>query len=1128
MPASKNILIPLSMVLTLILTGCDLPKPRESSRSGGASFTIERIEGSWGESDYHPSFSVPSARLLNLKVCLKDLARSRPLSGQEFEVVEASSNRVADAQGCVSWSERIEFDYLADSAYLQLDRTLAARGLARGSVIAHIGINPWMHGEPQLPVVDLDKVRVDNLLQGEVAQSRLRGQNAEGPARRRLWLEDGRMLVTDDRLVAGGFNITYQITGVPRLILTRMNGERHLEPLSRGRFDIDVLLIHQDLVNGREVRRVFGVQQLSGVEMVNDQLPIRAPFLLPEVPRAGQLFIGLRIKPLDAPAGLEGFTGVYPIGDYRNIRTGGFIRISALAASQPNFSIESFVTERETLANVRPLVSPSGERLTPLAGPSAPSSMATDLLGQNPHYQRASVEIEHLQFTPLQRGREQGQNREIRYRIKACLRSGVDQETLTARPFQVTLFRTDDSQPARTLRINTDNTSCLYWDESHEYNTYQCQRYVRGFVEIRNDDLGLNQRVEYFMNPWEFDGHLALDARDIARTQALTLECQEGRRLSARLHLDNYTFSTVSYDYDVDQGLNLSVRKRVLFRAEPQVLIYTSLSRGIEERRALRDGPYLLRLLVLRNKDYDSENTYVTHADRLINVIGGRISAEVDLSTADLKAMGNRNTLVVQIHAADPEKIEIDSEGRLSLKSGVSSPVDAILTTSELTAPAFRGNITLNQESHTGPLEVVDQSQAAQLLAGQNLRGSPDPTNWLDQLIRRGLETRATQLSPLSRLEPGATYARQRDHSYIAPSSFRGTLSSLAQGLKVTAEEYVRVSPALLFRPNAWTELKRDAQGEVTAQDIHRLVRGEIDVDMAKRLCLVYAYEILGDRVRPAAHRGLVHGCWRRILRHGANQVFAVSRREMVHGLTRAEFVGGVPTNLSVASAFSIAKAESESFTIRRTVGVNGGLNFKKFDFLSVGISGGMSLDWATSESETATNAISVTENAYLSVRETRFRLHLSAVEKCAIIRLHPRVFARPSFWQLTADLSFLDAFRADLEPVEVAEAAQRALMVCSENVERAPQVRQESYYLIYQDAQGGDVQDSGDARNRPFFVALRGHSDYRRFVNLIRGTAQTPPDADASTLDDTYLIQFLEAHFSQSPASPGHLILEN
>lgn len=1122
MSASKlNVKTSLVLAFAFVLSACDLPAPKErDGAEGGANFNVASVEGSWGETETHQKFSIPRSRLLNLKACLKDLARSRPLSGQDFEIQEVALTRTADAQGCVTWSEKLEFNYFSESKYLRLERRIVAKGLARGGVTVALGVNPWSHGESTQQVVDLDKSRVDGLVSAPAeVRAHLLGEAAGARAERRLWLEDARLVVTDDRLTAGGLRLTHQLVGTPKLVLSKMNGERALEPLSRGTFDVDVHLVHQDVAQGQEIRRVFAAQKLTGVEMSNESLALRAPFLLPEVPKSGQLFIALRLQPVDAPAGLLPFVGLYPLGDYRSIKTGGFLKLSALVIQNPAFRLEDFLTEKDSLTHTRPLVSPTGEVLA-APTPASPPREAGDVTGDRAHFQRASVEVDHLHFVGLQRGKETSQRKEIRYRVRACLRSGVDQDALTSRPFVVTPFRTSADAKVEPLKVTTDNTSCLYWDEAFEFEVYQCQRYLKGFVEIRNDDLGFNQRIEYFLNPWEFEGLLAIDSRDVARAKNLTTACDPARKLSARLQLDSATFSTLSYDYDIDAGLNMAMRKKVLFRLEPQVLLSSSLSAGIEERRPLRDGVYLLRTLVLRNKDYDSSNTYVTHAQKLTNVIGGKISAELEFVSHDLKSLGNRNTLIVELHAADPARVSLDPEGRPVLKDPSSKLEDTVHAGTELVSGSFRGAIILNQDSQSTPLELIDQAAQARYLLGADAREGTTP-RWMDAVIAKGLEKRREQLKDLSRLESAEDFARRTKIPLMSPATLK-TPSELAKGLGVKPADYRAIAPIRRYRTDFWPGLKARS-APLGVLGAAKIARGEIDADAAFSLCVAFGYELLKDRLGRGQTERFIAACTR-VIRESPQAAFVVAKRELIHRLERAEFVGGTPKSLSVTAAFSLSKSLSQSYTESKNISLNGGLGVEPFGFLSLGISGGMVFDWSTSEADTAANAVSVSENTNLSVRESRFKLKVSGVERCSVVRLRPALFAEKSFWSFTSEPSFLNYLDSKLKPHEVAETARRGILFCTGEVERTAQERQESYFLIYQDVSGGDVQDSADPRNRPFFIALRGRADYARFVNVIKGAAQMPASAESEGLDDEQLVKFLEAHFLTAPVSPGHL----
>ncbi|HRO68581.1 MAG TPA: hypothetical protein PL182_13500, partial [Pseudobdellovibrionaceae bacterium] len=568
-----------------------------------------------------------------------------------------------------------------------------------------------------------------------------------------------------------------------RLVLHGTTGERVLEILKRGRFKATLTLIQQDLVNGKEVRVPLARHEINDIQIKNETLALRVPVLLPNVPKSGQMFMGLVLEPLGGSSRLKTFQAVYSMGDFRAIRTPNFLKVSPLVTEKNDFSLHNFLTPQSELA--------SGE-------------------ASQPHQQRASVEVDYLQITPIQRGKESSLKKQLSYRIQACVRSGVDADSLMSRPFKVTKTKFAATQKPATVELKTNHMSCLNWDEVLEYDYYDCQRFLKGEVNIVNSDLGLNEKVTYYVNPWDNGANFAIDARLLDQTRNLTLTCDPKTKLKAHLDLDGYSFSTQSFSYDVDNNLNLLVKKRLLFRLDPKVLIYSSLMNGIMEREPLRDGPYFLRLAVVRNKDYDSNNTYVTHVEKLVKVIGGRVNEEIDIVSRDLKSMGNRNTLLAELHPVDPAKVKTAENGKLQLADGVKVPKDAIAAQSEIVSDVFVSTIQLNESSDGKDFRRADPSALLSYLL-KSESSAATSSELVSKIIRDGWEMQKTQLQ-LS-LKDGEVSVFAKGEGLQLHNLKQLASQPAARAFAVRNAEIYRHSSRPLPMPQLWENMKSKAAG---------------------------------------------------------------------------------------------------------------------------------------------------------------------------------------------------------------------------------------------------------------------------------------------------------------------------
>lgn len=1151
------------------LSACHLADPKErgadAGKNSGANFAVESASGKVSATENHGVFSLPVRRVYSFAVCVKSLDRSQPLINQTFRIDEVQKEVRTDNRGCMNWSEKINFNYLADSIYVPLNRTLTATGLTRGSQTVRLAINPWSHGESPADAVDLDHASIAPLLEdAKLSTARLAGMDTQTQSvqNRSVWVEDGRLLVTDDRLTAQGLSLNYQLSVTPQLLLTRINGDRYVEPLNRGRFRVTFSIVHQDVVNGAEVRRVLGYTQQDGLEMTNNVLPIKAPFVFSHLPKSGQLLLALRLEPLSGPQGLTTFEGLYPLGDYRQIKSGAFLKISPQVVSAGIFELQTYVTDTKNLppaptipvakANTAspgsapangpansgvPTAGPANSPTAPATAspPSAPEELTTmpgntgapsPAVTSPPQTQAARIEVDHLRFTVVQRGQESTTRKKLIYNVRACLKNGIDQDALIARKFKVTKFRSETVSTAVTEDLTTDNTSCLYWNDSIEFNNYDCQHYLKGFVQIANTDLGMNERIEYVINPWS-SGNFAMDLRDVSNPRELTLDCAKVDKPAppSEIDLDTFSYSTPPEEgvrYQVDAGLNLKIHRKIWLRIDPKVISYSNLDQGIEDRKALRDGPYLLRLAVVRHRGFDSNNTYVTSNDVLVNQIGGRITTDVEFSTYDHKALGNRNVLLMELFPVRPEMVRVDEQGRLQPRAETKDLGTLIKKDSGLVSPTFAGQITLNQKDASGALKRFGSSALAQYLVHGTASPAADPQSAIAGIVRDGKKLRRQQISEASQILDPAVYAERNNLVFLNMSAPRGH-ENLLRAMGVDSKTYTRLSQMMALRINAWNAFFAKA-APVQPQIFNELVtQGRLSTDLAQRLCLGFVYEIMGEkRIERTLQHSLVSDCVSSA--KDPSQFFYVEKRLLIRKLNGSEFVRGLNRSLSIMTAFTLTSDFSKTFAIDRTLSASGGVSFSPLKFVNLGVSGTIGATWSDHETQSNSNMVMISEATNLNVTESQIRLKIDAFEECAVVRLNPVLFQKKKhrwFWQSSEE--YANYFNADFTPTQQAEAAHRGLLVCSGQTKNQGLEKIERYYFISPVQPAGEVHDDRDERNRSFFMALRGLNDYNRFLHLIKDNASIPKGAKAEDVNYSDLGVFLQQLFITSPTAPGH-----
>ncbi|AFY02021.1 hypothetical protein [Bdellovibrio bacteriovorus] len=1098
MQTSKlTILKAILSLYALSLAGCNLPSPqdKESTGTGAATFTAQPMadKSKALEVSVQGDFALPSSKVFNLQACIKDVAYDKVVAGHDFMVEETQQKVTTDKAGCLTWAERVSFNFLAESQYIRIERTIKGTGVHRGSQKVAYAINPWSHGETLTPVLNPDDGNniprlVDNQEQGKLALKGLSADNAQ--ATRPLWVEDGRLFVTEQKMTAEGVTLLVEMRPNPSIQLTKMNGEMFLRALTAGSFKARMKLIHIYQHDNQEIRRQMSETSLMDVKMENGSLAIKSPMHLPALPTRGQIMLGLELSPVNGPQGLTAFDGVYFLGEYDQIKGSSFLKLNTIVAQTKGFKISNYVNaQMQEVAQVTP------------AG-----KMNEDT------YQKPKIEVSQLEFRFIRVGSETTSTREVFYNIKACVRNGLDQKNTRAHTFKVTKFRQNEAETSSSVSLKTDNNSCLSWDESISFKYFDCQRYLKGYVQIENEDLGMKEKLEIIVNPWESWGQVARDMRYVDPTEKLILSCEKESRPRTQILLDSFSYNTLSYNYNVDAQLNLTVTKKIQFKMDPRLLIYSSLANGRAEAQKLRDGVYLMKLAIVQNRDYDQKNTYVTSADRFVNVMNGLINTDVTFQTQDLKALGNRNNILVELHPVDESKVVIE-KGEVRLKDASQNVDSAIDAGSVLENPTFIGPITLNIDETTRPLRIMDPAAISTYLLKGKGENNTSEKNVVARIVAEGFKVKAEITSNIKNRSQAANFAKENNLDLLA-------LPHL--------EKEQPLVKALVGSTNLADRLI------VTKSDLYSLVStGKLSNEAAQRMCAFWAsdymrkmYAAKGGAIMPNIAPAFGMDCFHAV-KKDASRFFMVEKQMLIKEVGNTQYVKGLNQGLTVGTSFSLSASHSKSVTTSTSVSAKIGLSKKFMDLLSVSADLGYTMSWATTDAKASSNSISVNGSTSMTVQQSQMKVRVNKYEQCAIVRLNPTLFIKDTkSWFGRKD--YLSVLNSQLTEAEKAAAVTRGIMVCDGVTHTEPVDITENYYLIAQETSSSQMQDSGDSRNRNFFIALRSTQDFNRFVIAMRGNAGMPQGAEKDEDPQVQATKMMEQLFQMpAPSYPGMYLVK-
>ncbi|MEK2688309.1 hypothetical protein [Bdellovibrio sp. GT3] len=1066
MQTSKMIFAKLILGMSLMtLAACNLPAPKDkaSNTTEAATFTVDSIKGTASAEQTAGVFALPESKAFNFSVCVKDVAYNRVIKGHKFLIKEINQEVTSDTAGCLNWSEKIKYNYLADSQYIQMNRNIQGLGLQKGTREIELAINPWSHGENLPAVVDLRKEQVDSLVKDENAKElALKGYGTDEKVRpRKLWMEDGRLFVIEQKMSTQGVTLSLEFRSAPSIQLTKMNGEFVLKNLTAGSFKARMSLIHIYTEKNKEIHRRLGQTEEIQVKMENGSLALKAPMTLQAIPTRGQIAFGLELSAVNAPEGLTPFEGIYMLNEYDQIKGSNFLKIGSQVVQTKDFKLSEYINAEMIQV-----------------------SKANANTIDDETYQKPKIEVSQLEFKFIRVGEETTSMREAIYSVKACVKNGLDQKTTRAHTFTISKFRQSESEPEKTVSIKTDNNSCVTWDESIKFKYFDCQRFIKGSVKISNPELGMSETIGMLVNPWENWGPMARDLRYVDPTEKLVLDCRQENRPRTQVMLDSYSYNTVSYNYSVDTMFNMTVTKKIQVRMDPHLLVYSSLSNGRSEVQKLRDGTYLLKMAVVKNADYDTKRTFVTASQKLVTVLSGQINTEMKFQTQDLQALGNRNTMLIEIFPVDEAKVQVGADSQLTLKDAKASLDSAIDTTTGLETPTFMGPIVLNVDEAGRNVRIADATAVNKfLLEGQ---GANTQKNGIAQIIAQGQIEQSQRMKNLAAMANAATFAQQNNLDLInlKTAADKNTLGGLV--------------PALTGRAPRLLTTKKDLMATIAS--------GKLSGEVAQKLCAFWVQDYLprmnkdkGGTLDPQTAQVLASDCFNGV-KKDPTRFFQLERRMVAKQVIGSRYLQGYNQGLSVGTSFGMSRAHSTAKTHSHSVSMKAGLGKKFLDLFNVGADYGYTISWATTDANATSNGVGVNTTQTLTVQQSKIKVRVAKYEQCVVVNLNPALFVKgQKNWYDFSRSDYMNVLNPRLSENEIAASVTRGLMLCEGSDRTLPVDVTEDYYMIAQETSSAQMQDNGDARNRTFFLALRSAADFHKFVTAIKGNTIMPQTSSTS-----------------------------
>ncbi|MCK6594119.1 MAG: hypothetical protein L6Q33_02880, partial [Bacteriovoracaceae bacterium] len=649
----RNNILLTAVLSSLLLVGCK--NASESDNAEAASFFTSSIEGTSEISKTDLNYGLPVERLYNFKVCVKDIMQSKAIPGHQFDIVdennELKGNPTTDEQGCLNWSEKFPYNFVSDSKFIELNRTIKANGIHNGVESIKIAINPWSHGENTTQAQDPNKKTISSLRKtNNEVQSFTENESTA------LWSMDPRVTIFEKELKSNGAILALKFQTKLGLMLKNTANQNVYHQLNEGKFNIDLTLFNTVKENGIETHQKIARIQENNVSFTQDSIILEKDFQLTFLPTRGQIYLLAEISPAVIHPSLTSFRGSLLVSDKAQIKT----------ESRPTLSTEINYAELFNKLNDIDLST-----------------------AKNQNTEKPGLEVEKLEIKFLKIGQENTTSRQVYFNIKACIKNNLDASPIRFKEFSVTTINAVKSQA-----LESNQLGCISWDDSLWHKFFDKERFFKTKISIIQKDLGLNITIPLQINPWETSTNIGRDERFVEDFGSMANSTNE----ETKIIIDDFNFNVTNYRYEVGNALNLTLVKSGTLAFDVNVHKPSSTSLGRMEHTRLRDGKYALRWAIVQLNQLNKIEEIVSSGEKIVQSYGGEIKTDVDFRISLFKTLRERSSLIISVYTINEAK----------LKSAGMNISKAIDLNSGLKATPHMGQIVLDQNRESQKMFMVE------------------------------------------------------------------------------------------------------------------------------------------------------------------------------------------------------------------------------------------------------------------------------------------------------------------------------------------------------------------------------------------------------------------------------------
>lgn len=1062
-PSNRLFISFLNALALLVLSACSLGKPgiREDAPQDAASFYVEKTSVSVTSQETDADISLPTAKIFSFKACMKESQHSQIVANHLFLIHGGAEEQSAtsDASGCVTWSEKIKYNHLAEAHWVQALRSLQAKGLQTGQRRTTWALNPW---EDQAE--SLAEKKIPDIIEAGQAESALNAESKQG-----IWIDDLRLTIDEKRVSEEGVVLNVEIRTQPSWPVLKTRGRRILEPITKGSFSAEILLINALTENGKEVHRPASRALSVQGQIVNNALLLESDkLILPSSARYGQIQLALKIKALGGPKNLATFEGVFNIGEYDQMKGNFFSRLKNIfEEKQGSYKLAEYLTDTQT--------------------PAPPLGTDSSILSKDPgspvSYQKSQVQIPPLEFASIGFRQSGSARREKIFTVSACFLAPLDSKPLRAQSFDVQKV----NGGKETLRSN--DRGCITWEDSLAFDYLQPECWLSKAVQITNANFSMKQNLTLLINPWSEGFSAARDARQVGQQE---LQCASGK---SKIVILRYDFNKKSVDYPIDRFLNIQVKKDGILKLQPRLKRPSLVDPTGFEDTPLPAGKYLLRWAVVDHSTPPEQKVrpliYQAEEKTVQVDVGGTIAESISLESSNLKALGNTNDLIIEV-----------------------SPLEA---NTNLTSAVYRGPIVLSNADEGANMELLDESENSQ--------------SWFSTLqaqLKKDREEQHKLQEQLSRKESFAANENLTILNLNDDKAMNAFVQILAQPIAWRTGREAEQKQEQLLSQELKQELKEWQKTGKFKTDLAGRFCTFWFYHQFPKLFAKAGDSLTLTQTAPQIAR-LTQAC-QQDSKGNIKKYFDLQYRYFMKDATKIKNLTTEIKDLTFNSSFSLSQTHDDSVTKTFSADVSAGLSTSKW-MSPFSIAGGFRYQVAHAQSnrQGMANSSVFQSGESLQMEKLNFLIQASSYEKCSVLRLNPEILSseqKPLLQWLSQRMK--PGASAALQQEKLHQELTRGFLLCDGEVQTRPVKFTESYFVLNQKNPYTQVIDSSSDLGRPLFMAVRGLNDFRRLLQMLGGQVKAPGSSSLEIQAQNTRRSGLAPVFSgRLPTYPGQYVAD-